>query len=388
MNNRSFTLIELLVVIAIVGILSGVVLMSSSGAVNSANDVRIKNDIDSIRKALLSYKALYGAAPVEEDVCDIGSTCSQLSSDLLAINPNISFPTNPLGGYYTYQSTDGATFTIATTLSNSQILAYDSENGYSQYTGLVGYSKRKSIIINSSASLTDYQVKVNITYDSDMQADFDDIRFTDSGGTTQLNYWLESKIDSTSAVFWVKVSSLSIGDNTIYAYYGNGSVSTASSGSSTFIQWHGLATAAFQDPYICTGPFVYEAYVKETSDGRLGFGLSNTEWPGDDDTAYIYTYTYRYIYSINDTYTTDEDESPALTTDVYVKLKIIHTGTSIDAYIDDNQIGTTITTNLPDEAMGLMLYVGTGSATHDWSFVRKYTATEPTISSWGSEESF
>ncbi len=132
MNNKSFTLIELLVVIAIVGILSGVVLMSSSGAVNSANDVRIKNDIDSIRKALLSYKALYGAAPVEEDVCDIGSTCSQLSSDLLAINPNISFPTNPLGGYYTYESDDGSDFTVKSILSNNYTYQYQYSNGFSE----------------------------------------------------------------------------------------------------------------------------------------------------------------------------------------------------------------------------------------------------------------
>jgi len=184
------------------------------------------------------------------------------------------------------------------------------------------WSKRKAITLNNSGpALTDYQVKVGVTYDSDMQADFDDIRFRASDGTTELNYWLESKTDSTSATFWVNVPSLSIGDNTIYLYYGNSSASSESSGSNTFIQWHGLATSAFQDPYVCTGPFIYEARVKETSDGRLGFGLSNTLWPGDDDTAYIYTYTYRYIYSVNNTYTTFKSESPALTTDVYVKLK-------------------------------------------------------------------
>ena len=131
MNNRSFTLIELLVVIAIVGILSGIVLMSSSGAVNSAQDTRIKNDIDSIRKAILSYKALYGVAPIEDPVCNIGSDCSQLSSDLLAMNPNISFPTNPLGGYYTYYSVDGTDFTITAILSDGQILNYAFDEGFS-----------------------------------------------------------------------------------------------------------------------------------------------------------------------------------------------------------------------------------------------------------------
>jgi len=137
MNNRSFTLIELLVVIAIVGILSGIVLMSSSGAVNSAQDTRIKKDIDSIRKVILSYKALYGVAPIEDPVCNIGSDCSQLSSDLLAMNPSISFPTNPLGGYYTYYSADGGDFAIEAVLSNGHIYQYSYSLGFSEAEELI-----------------------------------------------------------------------------------------------------------------------------------------------------------------------------------------------------------------------------------------------------------
>jgi hypothetical protein len=67
------------------------------------------------------------------------------------------------------------------------------------------YTKRKPITItNSDSALTDYQVKLDITYDSDMQPDFDDLRFTSGDGTTELSYWLESKTDSTSAIVWVK----------------------------------------------------------------------------------------------------------------------------------------------------------------------------------------
>ncbi|MFA6252595.1 MAG: prepilin-type N-terminal cleavage/methylation domain-containing protein, partial [Candidatus Paceibacterota bacterium] len=39
-SKKSFTLIELLVVIAIVGILAGILIVSMSSALNSANDVR------------------------------------------------------------------------------------------------------------------------------------------------------------------------------------------------------------------------------------------------------------------------------------------------------------------------------------------------------------
>ncbi|PJC56727.1 hypothetical protein CO024_01470, partial [Candidatus Gracilibacteria bacterium CG_4_9_14_0_2_um_filter_38_7] len=62
------------------------------------------------------------------------------------------------------------------------------------------WSKRRAIsIVNNVASeLTDFQVFVTTTYDSDMQADFDDLRFTASDGETLLDYWLESKTDSVT----------------------------------------------------------------------------------------------------------------------------------------------------------------------------------------------
>ena len=41
----------------------------------------------------------------------------------------------------------------------------------------------------SGATQTNFQVKVDVTYDVDMQADFDDIRFVDSDDLTPLDYW-------------------------------------------------------------------------------------------------------------------------------------------------------------------------------------------------------
>jgi prepilin-type N-terminal cleavage/methylation domain-containing protein len=58
--KKAFTLIELLVVIAIIGILSGVLVVSMNGATNAAKDAIRKNDISSMRKALLSYQILNG----------------------------------------------------------------------------------------------------------------------------------------------------------------------------------------------------------------------------------------------------------------------------------------------------------------------------------------
>ena len=120
----------------------------------------------------------------------------------------------------------------------------------------VSWLKRKPITITSSATLTDYQVKVVVAYDSDMQADFDDIRFMSSDGTTLLNYWLESKTNSTTATFWVKVPTLANGSNTIYMYYGNASVSTTSSGANTFIHFDD-----FEGSTTATGGSIYSSVV-------------------------------------------------------------------------------------------------------------------------------
>jgi len=52
---KAFTLIELLVVIAIIGILSGLIIVSMSGAQNAAKDARIKADMDQMRSVAAIY---------------------------------------------------------------------------------------------------------------------------------------------------------------------------------------------------------------------------------------------------------------------------------------------------------------------------------------------
>jgi predicted ribosomally synthesized peptide with SipW-like signal peptide len=97
------------------------------------------------------------------------------------------------------------------------------------------WSRRAPVTIsNPGAGLTDYQVRVDVTYDADMQPDFDDIRFVDSDDSTELSHWRGSYNASTSAIFWVKVPSIPSGNKTIYMYYGNASASSASDGDATF----------------------------------------------------------------------------------------------------------------------------------------------------------
>jgi len=91
-----------------------------------------------------------------------------------------------------------------------------------------------TITNNTGATLSEYQVKVAVSYDSDMRGDFADIRFTNNDGTTLLPYWIQSYVASTSATFLVKVPSIPSGTKTIYMYYGNPVASSASDGWNTF----------------------------------------------------------------------------------------------------------------------------------------------------------
>ncbi len=110
----------------------------------------------------------------------------------------------------------------------------ETDNWYS-----TSWSYRKDITIDNTDNpdtLTDYQVKVDIDYNSSMQADFDDIRFTDSDGQTLLPHWLETKVDETEATFWVKVPAIEASsEKMIYAYYGNSGANNANNGDDTFV---------------------------------------------------------------------------------------------------------------------------------------------------------
>ena len=59
-NKKGFTLIELLVVIAIIGILSGTVIVSMSGAQDSAKNARIEAGMDQLRSVAEVYRLLKG----------------------------------------------------------------------------------------------------------------------------------------------------------------------------------------------------------------------------------------------------------------------------------------------------------------------------------------
>jgi hypothetical protein len=114
---------------------------------------------------------------------------------------------------------------------------------------LTGWTYRKSHVINGAYGAgTNYQVRIVAHYgsgtdnnsdvylNSHCRTDFGDVRFTDDDGSTLLDCWMESKVDSDNAVFWVEVADdLSTVAATIYVYYGKADATTTSNGDNTFL---------------------------------------------------------------------------------------------------------------------------------------------------------
>lgn len=111
------------------------------------------------------------------------------------------------------------------------------EGAYSGEWFDTDWTARKRVRIENEDATTyaTTAVKVQVTYDSDMQSDFEDLRFTETDGVTEVPYWIERYTDSTSADVWVQVLDLpSDGQSNLFMYYGNVVATTTSSSTLVF----------------------------------------------------------------------------------------------------------------------------------------------------------
>jgi len=152
------------------------------------------------------------------------------------------------------------------------------------------WAEIKEITIDNFSNfntLVNYQIKIIVTYEPEMQLDFDDIRFVDSDGVTFLDYWLESKVDSRSAIFWVKVPNIpATSSKTIYMYYGNLKIGSMSNGDKTFEffdDFIGNGSTDFTNMTkvdfvnLLSGGEWFSNFIYDT-DGRLVVNKDNTTW--------------------------------------------------------------------------------------------------------------
>lgn len=109
----------------------------------------------------------------------------------------------------------------------------------------------------SSGSLANYQELLVIDTAAligagKMQADGDDIIFTDYASSAVYDYWIESGINTSATKIWVKIPSLLIGTTIIQMYYGNSGATATSSFANTMenppvVWWNKTYDSGFDD---------------------------------------------------------------------------------------------------------------------------------------------
>lgn len=137
------------------------------------------------------------------------------------------------------------------------------------------WNKRKRVRVENddASTYTDAVVKVTVAYDSNMQAGFDDLRFTDSSGTTSVPFWIETFTTSATATVWVKVPSLPANDfATVFMYYNNAIATSSSSPSDTFVMADDFEDGNISEYSGDTGKFTVDA----TYAFGGSYGLDNT----------------------------------------------------------------------------------------------------------------
>jgi len=152
------------------------------------------------------------------------------------------------------------------------------------------HREKHQIIGSTVGSLTNYPVSITVHYgsgsdtdddiycDEKCRTDFGDIRFTAYNGSTLLDYWLQEKIDSDYAVFWVEVDEIPKAPAwaIIYVYYGNASATYSDP------QQHGKDTfTAFDDfPGVALdGQWTVDANISVTvADGKLTCKATGSSW--------------------------------------------------------------------------------------------------------------
>jgi len=296
------------------------------------------------------------------------------------------------------------------------------------------WSRKRAIHINNtgnSNALTDYQVMINITYDSDMNNDFSDIRVVNDTSGETVPYWIENKSDGDWCKIWFNASYIPASswcNDTYYLYYGNPSASSASDGEKVFeffddfsvdttgdytktaikgysgtptLSWNSGGTVtltstseandkAYYSSFTKTSGYAVDARVRRTTDlgsDRIGVVITGETYdlvavltsPGD-------SFDWRLVHFNGGTWqgTVDESGTESVLNQYYIVTLAVK-DTEVKGYLD---YAHELTKSWTPESASPGMFVGYDSnreAEFDWLRVRKYVSPEPTAE-LGSEE--
>ncbi len=163
------------------------------------------------------------------------------------------------------------------------------------------WSTRRPIKLDNTSNndtLYNFQVKMNIPYYSNMQADFDDIRFTTDDSVSSIPYWLEECHPSDYAIVYVMIPTIPALDTTIiFLYYGNPDALSDSDGEAVFEFFDDFNDQDISDWMVLSGNWTAENYFLEqlltANLCRILSPYSNLDASVTEATmAYLSTYQY------------------------------------------------------------------------------------------------
>ena len=366
-----------------------------------------------------------------------------------------SFAFDALGRVTTQTNADGSTVTndyssVWQTLTTDEN-GHKKRNYYDAFTNLAqveeltpmdmsfpleGWNYRKQITIVGSAAgaQTNYQMKLNVYKGVGVDAgssvylnnhckdDFCDVRFTNSDGSTLLDYWVESYVPGNSAVIWVEVDSIPQIGTSIFIYSGNVGASTASNGDATFeffddfnqdmSKWtgDGLAYCSISNGELTiagntgggTEKLIYAANAPAIgSNGHLRLKMTPFNPGAASDLSYFgyqYNHVSRFLRwsanadldQYNGTYWSGVSNWHFNTRRTY---DIYNVAAVNGRFFEDGvEVALSPVTNYPPNDTHyrpLFAFRSTSTATFftvDCVFISKYLLSEPTWGAWGSEE--
>ena len=299
-----------------------------------------------------------------------------------------------------------------------------------------GYRKQLTVTGSIDGVQTNYQMKLTVNYGSGTdsngtvylggksQTNFNDLRFTNSNGTL-LDYWIESKTDGSTATVWIEFDSIPASPSTVnfYIYYGNSGASAVSNGTNTFqffddfegssinsSLWDSVGGGILVSNSVVTfttsavntnnsiiskiavsvdGTTAIRArlksqYINSTSYGEQGFGLE-----GHIDTMFnhrIGGWQGNYHTYITSSHTIVS--FAGISANTWFIQDLLRVGKA-QWYADGGNLKE-ISANYPSTTYKISTQVDYNTAPAsmyvDWVLVRKYTVTEPTWGTLGSEE--
>lgn len=154
-------------------------------------------------------------------------------------NANEPFIFSDDRNFYTWEDTFDNAQKIDESLSehylvkNGSLIMYET---FPQWTD-AEWTRMKIITILSNTAREDTVIKLIIEYDSDMKADYTDLRFKLNNDDYWLAYWIEEKNPQPNnpyAIVWIRIASLPKGESKISMFYGNPSASDQSNYWSVF----------------------------------------------------------------------------------------------------------------------------------------------------------